>query len=76
MTTPEEDHTKIHASPEIMENLRRIAEIQGKTLYEVIDQALRTYIQRYHEEHTRNVVMSAFADSLDEFGGLYRKTVD
>ena len=39
----------------------------------VLDEALRDYIDRHQKERPRRHVMASFASSLDEFDSLYRE---
>lgn len=61
------------ASPEVLTAHRQIAETQGRQFQEVLDKALRDYIDRQQKERPRRHVMASFASSLDEFDHLYRE---
>lgn len=61
------------AAPEVLAELRRIAESQGRQFQAVLDEALREYIDRRQKQRPRQHVMEAFASSLDEFDSLYRE---
>jgi hypothetical protein len=76
MTRHEKDEPQIQLAAELLVALSRIAKTQGKTLQEVIDDALQDYLNRLPEEHPRSDVTSAFANSLDEFARLYQGLAD
>jgi len=76
MTRYEKDESKIQLATELLAALSRIAKTQGKTLQEVINDALRDYLNRLQGEHPRSDVTSAFANSLDEFARLYQGLAD
>lgn len=61
------------AAPEVLADLRRIAQAQGRQFQSVLDEALRDYIDRHRNARPRQHVMAAFAESLDEFDRLYNK---
>lgn len=62
-----------HAAPEVLAALRQIADAQGRQFQDVLDEALRDYIERQQEDFPRHQVMTSFASSLEEFDSLYRK---
>lgn len=59
--------------PELMTELREIADSQGRELQSVLDESLRDYIDRHKNEHHRRHVTASFASSLEEFDDLYRE---
>ena len=61
------------ASPDVLSELRSIAESEGRQFQAVLDEALRDYIERKTKGRPRRHVMEAFADSLGEFDELYRE---
>ncbi len=61
------------ASPEVLAELRKIAEAEGRQLQSVLDEAMRDYIERKRKGRPRRHVLAAFADSLEEFDDLYRR---
>lgn len=52
---------------------RKIAESEGRPIQEILDEALRDYIERKEECQPRRQAMDAFAQSLSEFDQLYRE---
>ena len=58
---------------DVLESLRDIAEAQGLALEDIVDEALRYYVDRYRTDRPRPHVIAAFAASLDEFDDLYRE---
>jgi len=61
------------AAPEILTALRKIADAEGRPIQEILDEALREYIERKEKEQPRPQAMDAFAQSLSEFDQLYRE---
>jgi hypothetical protein len=59
------------AAPEVLAEMRKIAESQGRQFQAVLDEAMRDYIERQQSQKTRRHVLAAFADSLSEFDELY-----
>ncbi len=72
MSTPLREKFSSQAAPEILAELRLIAEREGRQFQAVLDEALRDYIDRRQTQRPRRHVMAAFAASLDEFDALYR----
>jgi hypothetical protein len=61
------------AAPEVLAMLHQIAKSQGRLFHDVLDEALRDYIDSHHKKRHRRHVISSFASSLDEFDSLYRE---
>ncbi|PTQ77422.1 hypothetical protein C8R26_10868 [Nitrosomonas oligotropha] len=61
------------AAPEVLTALRKIAESEGRPIQEILDEALREYIERKEKGQPRRQTMDAFAQSLSEFDQLYRE---
>ena len=59
------------AATEVLAEMRKIAEVQGRQFQSVLDEAMRDYIDRQQTEKPRRHVMAAFANSLSEFDELY-----
>ena len=59
------------ATSEVLAEMRKIAESQGRQFQSVLDEAMRDYIDRQQTEKPRRHVMAAFVDSLSEFDELY-----
>lgn len=59
------------AAPEVLAEMRKIAESQGRQFQSVLDEAMRDYIERQQSQKARRHVLAAFADSLAEFDDLY-----
>ena len=73
MCVPDLEKFSAQASPEVLAALRRIAEREGRQFREVLEEALREYIDRRQSGRPRRHVSAAFASSLEEFDALYRK---
>ncbi|WP_292995910.1 hypothetical protein [Nitrosomonas sp.] len=61
------------AAPEVLSALRKIAESEGRPIQEILDEALREYIERKEKGQPRRQVIDAFTQSLSEFDQLYRE---
>ncbi len=61
------------AAPEVLSALQKIAESEGRPIQEILDEALREYIERKEKSQPRHQAMDAFAQSLNEFDQLYRE---
>jgi len=61
------------AAPEVLSALRKIAESEGRPIQEILDEALREYIERKEKGEPRRQAMDAFTQSLSEFDQLYRE---
>lgn len=61
------------AAPEVLTALWKIAESEGRLIQEILDEALREYIERKEKGQPRRQVMDAFAQSISEFDQLYRE---
>jgi hypothetical protein len=61
------------ADPKVLEEVRRIAAKEGKQLQNVIDEALRDFIDKRKRGKPRPEVLTAFGESLAEFDALYRE---
>ena len=61
------------ADPKVLDEVRAIAAREGKQLQNVIDEALRDFIEKRKRGKPRPEVMTAFGESLAEFDALYRE---
>jgi len=61
------------ASPEVLNELRMIAELEGRQFQSVLDEAFREYIERHNKQRPRQNVLVKFAKSLKEFDEWYRE---
>ena len=61
------------AAPEVLSALQKIAESEGRPIQEILDEALREYIERKEKGQPRRQAMDAFVQSLNEFDQLYRE---
>ncbi|HQU97361.1 MAG TPA: hypothetical protein PLV19_00455 [Nitrosomonas sp.] len=68
-----EEKFSSQATPEILSALRKIAESEGRPMQELLDEALREYIERKEKGQPHRQTMDAFEQSLSEFDQLYRK---
>lgn len=58
--------------PEIIRSLKDLAQLEGKKLQSIINEALAEYLQRRTNLSPRKEVMQAFAESVQEFDELYK----
>ncbi len=58
------------ANPKTLKAIREIADLEGKKLQFILDEALREYLERRKTKPKKNIV-STFEDSLKEFNSLY-----
>ena len=68
-----EEKFSSQATPEILSALRKIAESEGRPMQELLDEALREYIERKEKGQPHRQTMDAFEQSLSEFDQLYRE---
>lgn len=61
------------ADSEVLAAMREIAENQGRQLPDILEQAMRDYVDRYTKVRHRRKVVESFADSVREYDGLYRE---
>lgn len=73
MSTATREKFSSQAAPEVLAALREIARKQGRQFQAVLDDALRDYIDRQRQARPRRHVLTAFADSVQEFEALYRE---
>ena len=58
--------------PLVIEQVRAIAAKEGKLLQQIVDEALRDYVERKKYGLPRANVLTAFGESLAEYDTLYR----
>jgi hypothetical protein len=61
------------ADPKVLEEVRSIAAREGKQLQNVIDEALRDFIEKRKRGKPRPEVLTALGESLAEYEALYRE---
>lgn len=61
------------ASPDVLEQLRRIAKVEGREFQAVLDEAMREYIERKAGERPSRRVLMHLSESVEEFDELYRE---
>lgn len=71
MTTITREKFASQAAPDVLAAMRDIAATQGRQFQAVLDEAMREYIDRQQQTSPRRHVLSAFAESIDEFDRLY-----
>ena len=59
------------ADAEILENIKQIAQQEGRQLQLVLDEAMRDYIEKKRTGKPRRHVMEMFDNSLRSYGPLY-----
>lgn len=73
MAAPAREKFSSQAAPEVLAQMRQLAETQGRQFQALLDEAMRDYLERQQGRQPRSRVMAAFADSLEEFDALYRE---
>jgi len=61
------------ADPAILEEVRAIAAREGKQLQNVIDEALRDFVEKRKRGRPRPEVLTALGESLAQYDALYRE---
>ena len=61
------------ADPKVLDEVRAIAQKEGKQLQAVIDEALRDFVEKRKRGKPRPEVLTAFGESLAEYDALYRE---
>ena len=61
------------ADPDLLDQLRNLANTEGRQIQALLDEALREYLQRKQENSPRKAVMEAFHASLEEYDSLYQE---
>lgn len=61
------------AHPGVLKEVRAIAAREGKQLQNVIDEALRDFVEKRKRGKPRPEVLTAFGESLAEYEALYRR---
>ena len=57
---------------DVLARARKLAQSEGRQLQSLIEEALVQYLDRSHTSRPREHVMSAFAESLEDFDNLYK----
>jgi predicted transcriptional regulator len=65
----------IEVDGSLIAELRRLAKQRGLPLDAVVDQALRTHVEKRHRTASRRRVMDAYRSSLQRYGAFYEKLV-
>ena len=73
MPTNEFHKFSSQASPDVLNELRRIARHEGRQFQTVLDEAMRDYIARKSGERPSHQVLEDLAESVEEFDELYRE---
>ncbi len=73
MSTTELKKFSSQASPDVLEQLRRIARVEGRQFQAVLDEALREYIERKAGERPSRRVLMHLVESVEEYDELYRQ---
>lgn len=73
MSTVAREKFTSQAVPEVLAELRQIAESQGRQFQAILEEAMRDYIDRQQKEKPLCQVMTASTSSPEEFDDLYRE---
>lgn len=60
------------ANPDVLNTLREIANAEGRKFHAVLDEAFRDYLSKKGAVKPSAKVMTAFAQSLQDFEQLYK----
>lgn len=61
------------ADPEVLAQLRDLADKEGRQLQALLDEALRDYLEKKRTGRARPKVLAALRDSMAEHDALYRE---
>lgn len=61
------------AKPELLAEMRAIAERDGRQLQVVLEEAMAEYVDRRQSGKARAHVLEALAESIEEFDTLYER---
>lgn len=61
------------APPALLEEVRSIADEEGRQLQSVIEEALREYVERKRGERPRDAVLAHLQASIEQHRELYRR---
>lgn len=73
MTVKEKEKFASQADPQILTELRRIAEEEGRQFQALLDEALRDFIEKKKGNKPRPKVLMALQDSMRDFDDLYKE---
>ncbi len=73
MAKVEREKFSSQASPEVLLEMRRIAEDQGRQFQSVLDDAMRDYVDRQRTDRPRRHILSALSESIAEYDRLYQE---
>lgn len=60
------------ADPEILNKLRKIANIEGRKIQSILDEAFRDYLSKKETSKSKPKINKALTQSLQEFNQLYK----
>lgn len=60
------------ADPDVLAQLRELADKEGRQLQALLDEALRDYLEKKRTGRARPAVLAALRDSMSEHDALYR----
>lgn len=61
------------ANPDVLNTLREIANAEGRKFHSILDEAFRDFLSKKGMTQPNTKVMSAFAQSLQDFEQLYKE---
>ncbi len=73
MTIPLREKFATQVSPQILADLRRLAEVEGRQLQALVDEALSDLIEKRKQAKPRPNVMAAYRRSLEPYDELYKQ---
>lgn len=60
----------------ILDKMKKVAQMEGRKLQDVIDEAFKDYLEKIDAGKPRRRVMEGYKESLKEFGAAYKKLAE
>jgi hypothetical protein len=73
MTAAPREKFATQVNSETLARVRRLAQLEGRQLQSLVDEALCDLLEKRKQSRPRDYVMTAYQRSHDTFGGLYKK---
>ena len=63
-------------NPELLAEMRTLAESQGRPVDDVVNEAVAEYLAAHGDDRVRSEVMKAFEESHEHYASVYRKLAE
>jgi hypothetical protein len=73
MTAPVREKFATQVKVELLAEVRRIADAEGRQIQSLMDEALADLVEKRKQAQPRSHVMNAYQRSHEPFGELYKK---